>query len=70
MIEPISATPRPQPSAETKEAAKAFEAMMLRQLLQPVLPNDGAAPLALDTLAKQLAETAPFGFARLIGDSK
>ena len=39
-----------------------------RQLLQPVLPQAGAAaPLAIDALAGQLATASPFGLAALIG---
>ena len=55
-------------TAELRQAGQAFETLMLRQLLQPVLPGaEGAAPLALDALASRIAADAPFGFARLIG---
>lgn len=71
----IPSTPPPaanqRQSDDLKKAGQAFEALMLRQLLQPVLPQtEGAAPLALDALANQLATQSPFGFARLMGDQK
>ncbi|PZU47437.1 MAG: hypothetical protein DI568_10120 [Sphingomonas sp.] len=59
-----------KPLTERQQAAQAFEAMMLRQLLQPIVPSDGAGSLALDALAGKLAATAPFGLARLIGDAE
>jgi hypothetical protein len=71
MIESIS---EPAPAAGTVElrrAAQDFEALMLRQLLRPVLPGaEGATPLALDALASRIAMDAPFGLARLIGSGR
>ena len=69
MISPTGAS-RDKPLTERQQAAQAFEAMMLRQLLQPIVPSDGAGSLALDALAGKLAATAPFGLARLIGDAE
>ena len=69
MISPMGASGG-KPLTERQQAAQAFEAMMLRQLLQPIVPSDGAGSLALDALAGKLAATAPFGLARLMGDAE
>ena len=68
MIGRVTARGQAAVPADTMQAAQAFEALMLRQLLQPMLPQAGAAaPLAIDALAGQLATASPFGLAALIG---
>lgn len=57
--------------AELRAAATAFEAMMLKQLLQSALPAPGGRAgdwqaMALDGFARDLAGAQPFGLARLL----
>jgi hypothetical protein len=57
--------------AELRAAATAFEAMMLKQLLQSALPApEGSSgdwqAMALDGFARDLATAQPFGLARLL----
>ena len=66
-----SATSPPVAKAVLRTAATAFEAMMLKQLLQSALPApDGIAgdwqSIALDVFARDLATAQPFGLARLM----
>lgn len=61
--------------AELRAAAAAFEAMMLKQLLQSAMPKaEGQASewqsMALDGFARDLASQQPFGLARLLETSK
>ena len=56
---------------ELRDAAMAFEAMMLGQLLKSAMPSpEGGAGdwhgLALDGFARELAASHPFGLARLL----
>lgn len=59
------------PKNELRAAAAAFEATMLKQLLQSAMPApDGAVGdwrgLALDGFARDFAASHPFGLARLL----
>lgn len=50
-----------------REAGIAFEALILGQMLQGVMPDANAtASAATQGLARQLAETSPFGIAALL----
>ena len=71
--------PTPAPAApgkaELRAAATAFEAMMLKQLLQAAMPKaEGQAAdwqsMALDGFARDLATQQPIGLARLLETSK
>jgi len=72
-MDPILAKPtldiRPEkPGQEDLRAAGiAFEALILGRMLQGVMPEaDAAASAATQGLARQLAETSPFGIAALL----
>lgn len=65
----------PASKAELRAAATAFEAMMLKQLLQSAMPRPEGATgdwqsMALDGFARDLAAHQPFGLARLLETSK
>jgi hypothetical protein len=50
-----------------REAGTAFEALILQQMLGGVLPEANAqGGLAIQALARQLADAGPFGVARLL----
>lgn len=71
MIQPVS-SPRADTAdqAQLREAGAAFEALILQQLLGGILPEGGGAggagALAIQALARDLAEASPFGVARLL----
>ncbi|MCG2840083.1 hypothetical protein L6Q21_03670 [Sandaracinobacter sp. RS1-74] len=57
--------------AELRQAAQAFEALMLKQVLRAAMPaiegaNQSAHELALEGVAGELALSQPFGLARLL----
>ncbi len=61
--------------AQLRAAATAFEAMMLKQLLQSAMPQPSGSAgdwqsMALDGFARDLAAHQPFGLARLLEKSK
>jgi hypothetical protein len=68
MIQPIAATaPDPAERARLQEAGAAFEALILQQMLGGILPEASAGGgLAIQALARDLAEASPFGVARLL----
>lgn len=50
-----------------REAGIGFEALILAQMLQGAMPDANAtAGAATQTLARQLAETSPFGIAAML----
>ncbi len=68
MIDGLASSPQfaPEP-AQLREAGTAFEALILQQMLGAVLPEANAAGgLAVQALARQLAEASPFGVAHLL----
>ena len=71
-IDGIKAAPQAEPNkAQLYAAGAAFEAMMLKQILQMALPSPGDSAgdwqgLALDSFARDLAAAHPFGVARLL----
>lgn len=72
MIAPISPAPVAQApeASDLRQAAVAFEALFLQQMLREALPQqDGSGSLGLQALAAQLARESPFGIARLLDGS-
>lgn len=69
---PLVSNPSPGTAeqAQLREAGAAFEALILQQLLGGILPEaggaGGAGALAIQALARNLAEASPFGVARLL----
>jgi hypothetical protein len=68
MIEGLASRAQPAPeTAQLREAGTAFEALILQQMLGGVLPEANAqGGLAIQALARQLADAGPFGVARLL----
>lgn len=73
MIPPASNAPAPEAGgsaadkARLREAGTAFEALILQQMLGSILPEASAGGgLAIQALARDLAEASPFGVARLL----
>jgi hypothetical protein len=68
MIPPLTPDAPAQPGpTQRKAAGTAFEALILQQMLGAVLPEAaGAGSVALQALARELAEASPFGLARLL----
>jgi hypothetical protein len=69
MIEPTGLSAASDPERlRLQQAGAAFEALILGQMLQGLMPEANATSgAATQALARQLAQDSPFGIARLLG---
>ena len=68
MIQPVTTNAADAPEqARLHQAGAAFEALILQQMLGGILPEASVGGgLAIQALARDLAEASPFGVARLL----